>query len=131
MLKVNLNLNSNTYLVKEKDLLDRSLRTFAFGTKGHSLFMCSPSEIQKLYLSTPIGSSCLTDMLSEFFDPKVICPAPPKPNLFKSLFTTSPVDREELFGENSGKPSSCIVKNMDGEVQKTKNQLSELQKVSF
>ena len=32
-------------------------------------------------------------------------------------------------GESSGKPSTCIVKNVDGEVQRTKKELSDLQKV--
>ena len=76
---------------------DRAIRTFhSFGSKGHALFMCSPSEVQKFCLSTPNGCSNLTDMLSELFDPKVVCPPPPKPNIFKSLFATSPLDREEL-----------------------------------
>ncbi|CAF0873638.1 unnamed protein product [Brachionus calyciflorus] len=130
-LKVNLNLNSNTHLVKEKELLDRTLKTFSFSSKGHSLFMCSPSEIQKLYLSTPIGCSSLTDMLSEFFDPKVPCPVQPKPNIFKSLFSNSPVDREELFGESSGKPSACIIKNVEGDVHKAKKEMTELQKLAM
>lgn len=34
-------------------------------------------------------------------------------------------------GESSGKPSTCIVKNVDGEVQKTKKELTELQKVNY
>lgn len=75
---------------------DRACRTFCFANKGHALFMFSPSEIQKVYLSTTLGASCLTEMLSEFFDPKVVTPPPPKPNLFKSLFSSTPFDREEL-----------------------------------
>jgi hypothetical protein len=58
--------------------------------------MCSPTEIQKIYLSTSNGSTNLSEMLCEFFDPKIISPPPPKPNIFKSLFSVTPLDREEL-----------------------------------
>jgi syntaxin-binding protein 5 len=76
---------------------DRSIRTFAFGGNGHAIFMCSPSEIQKTYLSASTeGALNLTDMLSEFFDPKIVTPQAPKGNLFKSLFSSTPFDREEL-----------------------------------
>ena len=72
-------------------------KTFSFGSKGHALYMCSPSEIQKIYLSTANGNTNLTEMLSEFFDPKIVSPPPPKANLFKSLFNSNtPLDREEL-----------------------------------
>lgn len=130
------------------------MRTFAFGGNGHAVYMCSPSEIQKIYLSTASeqGHVNLTDMLPEFFDPKVVTPVAPKPNLFKSLFSSTPFDREELckfitcyililtslvivfiliVGESSGKPSTSIVKSVDGEVIKAKKELTELQKVSF
>jgi syntaxin-binding protein 5 len=107
-------------------------KTFSFGSKGHAMFMCSPSEIQKVYLSTVNGSSNLADMLSEFFDPRVVSPPAPKPNLFKSLFKSQDtLDREELFGENSGKPSTSIIKNVDGEVHKVKKELTELQKLAL
>lgn len=35
-----------------------------------------------------------------------------------------------LVGESSGKPSTCIVKNVEGEAQKAKKELTELQKVA-
>jgi len=34
-----------------------------------------------------------------------------------------------LVGESSGKPSTSIIKNVDGEVHKVKKELTELQKV--
>lgn len=75
-------------------------RTFTFGTMGHAMFMCSPNEIQKTFLSTPNGTNNLTEMLAEFFDPKILNPPAPKPNLFKSLFNSStPLDREELCND--------------------------------
>ena len=75
---------------------ERISKTFAFGSKGHALYMCSPSELQKVYLSTSSGSSNLTEMLPELFDPKIVSPPPPKPNIFKSIFSVTPLDREEL-----------------------------------
>ena len=36
-----------------------------------------------------------------------------------------------LVGESSGKPSTCIVKNVEGEVGKTKKELTELQRVKI
>jgi hypothetical protein len=58
--------------------------------------MASPSEIQKIYITNLNGASYLSEMLCELFDPKILSPPPPKPNLFKSLFSSTPVDREEL-----------------------------------
>ena len=58
--------------------------------------MCSPNEMQKLYLSNNAGSANLTEMIAELFDPKVVTPQQPKPNLFKSIFSVTPFDREEL-----------------------------------
>ena len=75
---------------------ERISKTFAFGTKGHSAYMCNPSELQKIYLSNNTGSSNLTDMLPELFNPKVVSPPPPKTNIFKSIFSVTPLDREEL-----------------------------------
>lgn len=57
--------------------------------------MCSPSEIQKIFLSTQ-GVQNLNEILPELFDPKIITPNAPKPNLFKSLFSNAPMDRELL-----------------------------------
>lgn len=52
--------------------------------------------MQKLYLSNNAGSANLTEMIAELFDPKVVTPLQPKPNLFKSIFSVTPFDREEL-----------------------------------
>jgi hypothetical protein len=117
--------------------------------------MCSPSEIQKIYLSASTeGALNLTEMLSEFFDPKIVTPQAPKGNLFKSLFSSTPFDREELckfefllddeyltkkitslnlilVGESSGKPSTSIVKNVDQEAGRVKKELTELQKLAL
>ena len=75
---------------------DRSLRTFTFGTRGHAMFMSSPTELQKVLMTNANGTSMLTEMLCELFDPKVQSPPPPKPSIFKSLFGQTPTDREEL-----------------------------------
>jgi hypothetical protein len=57
--------------------------------------MCSPSEIQKFFLSTQ-QLQHFSEILPELFDPKILTPNAPKPNLFKSLFSNAPMDRELL-----------------------------------
>lgn len=113
--------------------------------------MSSPSELQKLIVTTVNENYNLTEMLPELFDPKVVTPTAPKPSLFKTIFSTTPLDREQLckhivfgltftkkiykiyfqVGETSGKPSVMIVRNnpLDCEVNKATKELSELQKV--
>ena len=80
----------------KSDFSDRINKTFSIGTKGHSLFMCSASEIQKCYLATSNSATNLTEMLPELFNPKIVLPPAPKPSIFKSIFSNTPVDREEL-----------------------------------
>ena len=58
--------------------------------------MCSNSEIQKCYLATSSATTNLTEMLPELFDAKIVLPPAPKPSIFKSIFSNTPVDREEL-----------------------------------
>uniref|UniRef100_T1J3H8 Small ribosomal subunit protein uS4 n=1 Tax=Strigamia maritima TaxID=126957 RepID=T1J3H8_STRMM len=84
----------------------RTARTFCFGSHGHGMYLCSPCEIQKF---TMTSNENLQEMLGELFLP---CPTPepPKESFFKGLFGAGvrSLDREELFGEASGKPSKSI-----------------------
>ncbi|KAL0275833.1 UNVERIFIED_CONTAM: hypothetical protein PYX00_003562 [Menopon gallinae] len=68
---------------------DQITRTFCFSNRGHGLYLCSPSEIQKFTVS------------SEFW---------------YGLFGggVRQLDREELFGESSGKPSRSVAVHIPG-----------------
>ncbi|KAF2366160.1 Lethal giant larvae (Lgl)-like C-terminal domain [Trinorchestia longiramus] len=95
----------------------RIARTFCFTNHGHGMYLCSPSEIQKFTLSADICKD-LQELLGELF---IACemPEPPKQSFFKGLFGVgvSQLDREELFGEASGKPASSVAKHMPGPQQ--------------
>ncbi|ESO87245.1 hypothetical protein LOTGIDRAFT_154747 [Lottia gigantea] len=89
-------------------------RTFCFSNSGHALYLCSPTEIQKITYSSEICEN-LNEMLGDLFLP---CETPeaPKQSFFKNLFggTTGTLDREELFGEASGKASKGLAKHIPG-----------------
>ncbi|KAK3888088.1 hypothetical protein Pcinc_007827 [Petrolisthes cinctipes] len=89
-------------------------RTFCFTNYGHGLYLCSPTEIQKFTLSADFCKD-LQDMLGELFLPCDM-PEPPKQSFFKGLFGggVSQLDREELFGESSGKGSRSVAKHVPG-----------------
>ncbi|XP_071113160.1 syntaxin-binding protein 5-like isoform X9 [Haliotis cracherodii] len=92
----------------------RVARTFCFSNSGHALYLCSPTEVQKITYSADI-SETLNDMLGDLF---LACETPdaPKQGFFKNLFSGGPstLDREELFGENSGKASKGLAKHVPG-----------------
>ncbi|XP_076466115.1 syntaxin-binding protein 5-like [Babylonia areolata] len=92
----------------------RLARTFCFSNNGHALFLCSPTEVQKITYSAEIAEN-LSEMLGDLFLP---CDTPeaPKQGFFKNLFGggTSNLDREELFGEASGKASKGLAKHIPG-----------------
>ncbi|KAK3888087.1 hypothetical protein Pcinc_007827 [Petrolisthes cinctipes] len=92
----------------------RIARTFCFTNYGHGLYLCSPTEIQKFTLSADFCKD-LQDMLGELFLPCDM-PEPPKQSFFKGLFGggVSQLDREELFGESSGKGSRSVAKHVPG-----------------
>ncbi|XP_054708194.1 syntaxin-binding protein 5-like [Uloborus diversus] len=95
----------------------RVARTFCFSKNGHGVYLCSPTELQKFSISSSYCNA-LQDMLGTLFVNKEISEAP-KISFFKGLFSSgpSPLDREELFGEASGKPS----KNVASQVHITLN----------
>ncbi|KAK7471573.1 hypothetical protein BaRGS_00035801 [Batillaria attramentaria] len=92
----------------------RVARTFCFSNSGHALFLCSPTEVQKITYSADIAEN-LSEMLGDLFLP---CETPeaPKQGFFKNLFGggTANLDREELFGEASGKASKGLAKHIPG-----------------
>ncbi|BFZ24771.1 hypothetical protein BsWGS_27811 [Bradybaena similaris] len=92
----------------------RVARTFSFSNNGHAMYLCSPTEIQKITYSAEISEN-LNEMLGELFLPKDT-PEAPKQGFLKSLFGggMATLDREELFGEASGKASKGLAKHIPG-----------------
>uniref|UniRef100_A0A8D8VKG3 Syntaxin-binding protein 5-like n=1 Tax=Cacopsylla melanoneura TaxID=428564 RepID=A0A8D8VKG3_9HEMI len=93
----------------------RIARTFCFSNRGHGLYLCSPSEVQKFTVSAEFSLS-LSEMVGELFLPHEM-PELPKQSFFQGLFGGGPrnLDREELFGEvSSGKPSRSVAKHIPG-----------------
>ncbi|XP_055888508.1 syntaxin-binding protein 5-like isoform X1 [Biomphalaria glabrata] len=92
----------------------RVARTFCFSNNGHAMFLCSPSEIQKITYSSEITEN-LNEMLGELYLHKET-PEPPKQGFLKTLFGggVTTLDREELFGEASGKASKGLAKHIPG-----------------
>ncbi|XP_060525863.1 LOW QUALITY PROTEIN: syntaxin-binding protein 5 [Cylas formicarius] len=93
---------------------DQITRTFGFSNRGHGLYLASPSELQKFTLCADFCND-LTEMLGELFLPCDM-PEPPKEGFFKGLFGGGirSLDREELFGESSGKANKSIAKHIPG-----------------
>ncbi|CAH0399634.1 unnamed protein product [Chilo suppressalis] len=92
----------------------RIARTFCFSNRGHGLYLASPSEIQKFTIDAEFCQQ-LNEMLGELFLPRDM-PEPPKESFFRGLFGggSRPLDREELFGEGSGKPNRTVAKHVPG-----------------
>ncbi|XP_069961372.1 syntaxin-binding protein 5 isoform X5 [Cherax quadricarinatus] len=93
---------------------DQIARTFCFTNYGHGMYLCSPTEIQKFTLASDFCKD-MQDMLGELFLPCDM-PEAPKQSFFKGLFGggISQLDREELFGEASGKGSRSVAKHVPG-----------------
>ncbi|XP_047990427.1 syntaxin-binding protein 5 isoform X2 [Leguminivora glycinivorella] len=93
---------------------DQIAKTFCFSNRGHGLYLASPTEIQKFTIDAEFCVS-LNEMLGELFLPRDM-PEPPKESFFRGLFGggSRPLDREELFGEQSGKPNRTVAKVIPG-----------------
>ncbi|XP_014209056.1 syntaxin-binding protein 5-like isoform X2 [Copidosoma floridanum] len=93
---------------------DQISRTLCFTNKGHGLYLASPTEIQKFTVSSEF---CLemVEMIGDIFIIRDM-PEPPKESFFKGLFGggARSVDREELFGEASGKASRTLANRIPG-----------------
>ncbi|KAF5302467.1 hypothetical protein FQR65_LT08557 [Abscondita terminalis] len=96
---------------------DQISRTFCFSNKGHGLYLSSPSELQKFTLCTEFCLN-LPEMMGELFLP-LDMPEAPKESFFKGLFGggVRSLDREELFGEASGKANKSVAKHIPGSLQ--------------
>ncbi|XP_074645038.1 syntaxin-binding protein 5-like [Tubulanus polymorphus] len=92
----------------------RIAKTLSISNNGHALYFCSPSEVQKLFLSAELCEN-LQEMLGELF---LLCETPeaPKQGFFKNLFGggNNSLDREDLFGESSGKASKGVAQYSAG-----------------
>ncbi|XP_052124428.1 syntaxin-binding protein 5 isoform X5 [Frankliniella occidentalis] len=93
---------------------DQIARTFCFSNRGHGLFLSSPTEVQKFTVSAEFCSS-LAEMVGELFLPRDM-PEQPKQSFLQGLFGggVRSLDREELFGESSGRASRSIAKHIPG-----------------
>ncbi|XP_053598539.1 syntaxin-binding protein 5 isoform X8 [Microplitis demolitor] len=93
---------------------DQISKTICFSNRGHALYLSSPTEIQKFSISNEFCSE-LTEMMGDLFA-TVDMPEAPKESFFKGLFGggTRSIDREELFGESSGRASRTIAKHIPG-----------------
>ncbi|CAF3541913.1 unnamed protein product [Rotaria sordida] len=87
--------------------------TFTFTNRGHGLYMCSPTEIQKITLSADVKEQ-INEMLCELYSPSISMPEAPKQNFFAKLFASnSMIDSDQLFGETAGKAPAGIIKKED------------------
>ncbi|XP_043261437.1 syntaxin-binding protein 5 isoform X3 [Colletes gigas] len=92
----------------------RIARTLGFSNRGHGLYLSSPTEIQKFSISSQFCGE-LTEMMGDLFIGHDM-PEPPKESFFKGLFGggSRSLDREELFGESSGRASRTVAKHIPG-----------------
>ncbi|CAF3849723.1 unnamed protein product [Rotaria magnacalcarata] len=87
--------------------------TCIFTDRGHVLFMCSPTEIQKLSIASDVKEQ-VSEMLCELYDPSVAMPEAPKQNFFAKIFASNTsLDSDQLFGEAAGKAPYGIAKKED------------------
>ncbi|XP_065362680.1 syntaxin-binding protein 5 isoform X1 [Calliphora vicina] len=89
-------------------------KIFCFSNKGHGLYMASPTEIQKFTISSEFCQFIL-EMMGNLYTVQEM-PEQPKESFFKGLFGggAKSLDREELFGEQSGKANRSIAKHIPG-----------------
>ncbi|XP_076666460.1 syntaxin-binding protein tomosyn isoform X10 [Andrena cerasifolii] len=93
---------------------DQIAKTLCFSYRGHGLYLSSPTEIQKFSVSSQFCGE-LTEMMGDLFIGHDM-PEPPKESFFKGLFGggSRSLDREELFGESSGRASRTVAKHIPG-----------------
>ncbi|XP_050079530.1 syntaxin-binding protein 5 isoform X3 [Anopheles maculipalpis] len=92
----------------------RISRTFSFSNKGHGLYLATPTEIQKFTVCQEFSHQ-YNNMLGDLYVPHEM-PEAPKESFFKGLFGGGMrnLDREELFGESSGKANRSVAKHIPG-----------------
>ncbi|XP_068755727.1 syntaxin-binding protein 5-like isoform X2 [Montipora capricornis] len=91
----------------------RFLKTLVFSEDAQALILCSPFEIQRLSMFVRPGM--LTENQGSLFS-VMETPEPPSKGFFSSLFSTaaSPLDREQLFGVESGNASRSLTDRFNG-----------------
>lgn len=93
----------------------RIARTFCFTNLGQAMYLCSPTEVQRITYSQDTCEN-LQEMLGELFTP-VETPEAPNRGFFKGLFGggAQSLDREELFGEvTAGRASRSLAQHIPG-----------------
>ncbi|XP_051908845.1 syntaxin-binding protein 5a isoform X2 [Hippocampus zosterae] len=93
----------------------RIARTFCFTNLGQAMYLCSPTEVQRITYSQDTCEN-LQEMLGELFTP-VETPEAPNRGFFKGLFGggAQSLDREELFGEEvAGRASRSLAQHIPG-----------------
>lgn len=93
----------------------RIARTFCFSNRGHGLYICSPSEFQQFTVSSEFCAN-MAEMVAELFKDEEM-PEAPKEGFFRGLFGGGyrTLDREELFGEASGRASRSVARYLPGQ----------------
>ncbi|XP_048049591.1 syntaxin-binding protein 5-like isoform X9 [Megalobrama amblycephala] len=94
----------------------RIARTFCFTNGGQALYLCSPTEIQRITYSQEMCDN-LQEMLGELFTP-IETPEAQNRGFLKGFFSgnAQTFDREELFGEAAaGKASRSLAQHIPGQ----------------
>ncbi|XP_065107700.1 syntaxin-binding protein 5-like isoform X9 [Paramisgurnus dabryanus] len=94
----------------------RIARTFCFTNGGQALYLCSPTEIQRITYSQEMCDN-LQEMLGELFTP-IETPEAQNRGFLKGFFggNAQTFDREELFGEAAaGKASRSLAQHIPGQ----------------
>ncbi|XP_068079556.1 syntaxin-binding protein 5-like isoform X21 [Danio rerio] len=94
----------------------RIARTFCFTNGGQALYLCSPTEIQRITYSQEMCVN-LQETLGELFTP-IETPEAQNRGFLKGFFggNAQTFDREELFGEASaGKASRSLAQHIPGQ----------------
>lgn len=94
----------------------RIARTFCFTNGGQALYLCSPTEIQRITYSQEMCDN-LQEMLGELFTP-IETPESQNRGFLKGFFggNAQTFDREELFGEAAaGKASRSLAQHIPGQ----------------
>ncbi|XP_062536379.1 syntaxin-binding protein 5 isoform X4 [Armigeres subalbatus] len=89
-------------------------KTFSFSNKGHGLYLVTPTELQKFTVCQEFCNQ-YNEMLGELYVAHEM-PEAPKESFFKGLFGGGMrnLDREELFGESSGKANKSVARHIPG-----------------
>lgn len=90
-------------------------RTLSLGTGGNGVYFTNPNQMQKFSVNAE-AIRTHQQAVGRTFRENIELPEPPRQGFLKGLFGGGPkvLDREELFGESSGKASTSLAKNIPG-----------------